>query len=292
MLPDYQIVAFDNFGKFHPIIVEHYPAGEPYIKETPVTCKALIVRPKSLDTLMAALFLLDTSWAHHWGSVDLILPYFPGARQDKLYARHQGDQLFTARSIAKIINNTEGIKSIKILDPHSSVVQSHLATHAGLREIKILPAPFVLGKYWESGMQMMFDKNYAGIITPDKGATERAKQVAEYLEIDRILHCEKKRDPLTGKLIGFEVEDPVWYGNDPYLVVDDICDGGGTFVGIADEYRRLGYISNLDLFVSHGIFSQGTSALKEKYGTIYCSDSVLDNRFNGVTVIPTVERML
>src|SRR5579859_4868303 len=72
-LPESEIVAYDNFGQFYSIEVGHYPAGEPYIKDTPTTCRALIVRPKSLDTLLAALFLLDTAWAHHWGSVDLIL---------------------------------------------------------------------------------------------------------------------------------------------------------------------------------------------------------------------------
>lgn len=284
-LPEYGIVVRCK-GAFIPLQVGHYPAGEPYIKNVPQNVDAIILRPLSMDVFMAGLFLVHALTLRQ-GAVDLVLPYVPGLRQDRLLQDETSDQLFTALSVAKILDQIEA-KSIRILDPHSSFVQWK---NIGVTT-KVFQAPFILGRYWDKGVQMMFEKNYAGVIAPDKGSVERAKLVADYLEIGRIFCCEKKRDPSTGKLIGFEVEDPGWYGNRPYLVVDDICDGGGTFLGIADEYQRLGYINKLDLLVSHGIFSKGTGELLSKYGTIYTSDSVLNNRFNGVTVLPTVERML
>jgi ribose-phosphate pyrophosphokinase len=71
--------------------------------------------------------------------------------------------------------------------------------------------------------------------------------------------CSKKRDPLTGHLSGFEIKNynpnPNADGQD-LLIVDDICDGGGTFVGLAKELRKAG-AKKVYLYVTHGIFSKG-----------------------------------
>ena len=40
------------------------------------------------------------------------------------------------------------------------------------------------------------------------------------------------------------------------LIVDDICDGGATFVGLAKELRAAG-AKKVYLYVTHGIFSKG-----------------------------------
>jgi ribose-phosphate pyrophosphokinase len=40
------------------------------------------------------------------------------------------------------------------------------------------------------------------------------------------------------------------------LIVDDICDGGATFVALARKLREAGAIE-VSLFVTHGIFSKG-----------------------------------
>lgn len=48
--------------------------------------------------------------------------------------------------------------------------------------------------------------------------------------------CSKVRDPKTGQLSGFKIENPEVIEknvNLPFVVIDDLCDGGGTFKGIA-----------------------------------------------------------
>ncbi len=58
-----------------------------------------------------------------------------------------------------------------------------------------------------------------------------------------------------------------------YLVVDDICDGGGTFLGLADKFWKQTSISTLDLYVTHGIFSKGVRELLRMYHNVYSTDS-------------------
>ena len=41
------------------------------------------------------------------------------------------------------------------------------------------------------------------------------------------------------------------------LILDDICDGGGTFTGLSHVLRGTYGARAVDLFVTHGIFSKG-----------------------------------
>lgn len=81
--------------------------------------------------------------------------------------------------------------------------------------------------------------------------------------------AEKVRDFDTGKLSGFTVPD---MGEaERILIADDICDGGGTFVGLLDKIRETSS-APVDLYVTHGIFSKGLQIL-EGFDRIYTTDS-------------------
>ena len=49
--------------------------------------------------------------------------------------------------------------------------------------------------------------------------------------------------------------------NTNVVVVDDICDGGRTFIELLKASPTLDCGKSLSLFVTHGIFSQGTKPL-------------------------------
>jgi len=66
---------------------------------------------------------------------------------------------------------------------------------------------------------------YTGIIAPDKGALNRAEALAHAFEVPLYIGG-KTRDFETGKLTGFTMESLPEGGK--FLIVDDICDGGGT----------------------------------------------------------------
>jgi ribose-phosphate pyrophosphokinase len=60
------------------------------------------------------------------------------------------------------------------------------------------------------------------------------------------------------------------------LVIDDLCDGGATFIQIA-EYLKEHYPNNKRyLFVAHALFTKGVDIVAEHYEKIYCTNSYQD----------------
>jgi ribose-phosphate pyrophosphokinase len=217
----------------------------------------MVLRPKTMESFLTGMFLADALEERGRRVRNLVLPFVPGARQDRM--NHVGDFLFTAKSVAKMINERK-FDQVAILDPHSNVV-------TGLIDRSVV---FPL-----AGITQNYNTNYNGIIAPDAGAGARTREFAEALAEEaghgfEIIQAHKSREVATGKLSGFEVS--VDKGM-KYLVVDDICDGGGTFVGLGQQIVKQG--ATADLFVTHGIFSKGTAKLNEIYGVVTTTDSTL-----------------
>jgi ribose-phosphate pyrophosphokinase len=234
----------------------------------PTRVHTMVLRHSSTTEFVAAMFLVD-SIVEQGGYVEnLVLPYYPGARQDRI--NPTGDVLFSASSFARIINSME-FSRVLILDPHSHVVPDFL-----VNEVEVFPLSDIAERMW---------KGYTGIIAPDKGAQERAEIFAAAMGLP-IYYASKNRDVSTGQLSGFDVSVPE---GGHYLVVDDICDGGGTFVGLGEKIREQGAFA--DLYVTHGIFAKGTRSLREFYKNIYTTDSLEQDSADRVSVIPVIERM-
>lgn len=120
------------------------------------------------------------------------------------------------------------------------------------------------------------------VLFPDEGSKIRySEMLPEYygcnlktVEI-KILNCSKIRNPLTGELSGFITpEKEEFIPNCPILIVDDICDGGGTFVGISLSLTTKGITNEKSLYVSHGIFSKGFSELLKSFTKIFTTNSL------------------
>ena len=132
--------------------------------------------------------------------------------------------------------------------------------------------------------------SHTAVVSPDAGAEKRAGKVAKLLGVP-LIHGWKTRDVNTGKLKGFGLEGSTIAG--PLLVVDDICDGGGTFLGLADVINARGL--QADLYVTHGIFSnaENTAKLLDSYGKVICTDSINFNKLDrpGIEVINVCSRI-
>lgn len=230
-----------------------YSDGTPLVKtdqfeEIYRRADTMILRADSMAEFVAGMFLYDAVMNRR-RPMALILPYLPGARQDR--SNPTGDVLFTARSVANMINDRRFTEVVSV-DPHSEVMPK-LINH-----FVEYPIELVAKKFW---------KGYNAVISPDQGARDRAQRVAWVLNKPWV-EGSKVRDVSTGALSGFDVK--VEEGKH-YLVVDDICDGGGTFVGLGEKIREQGAYA--DLYVTHGIFSKGTNALKKIYKNIYTTNS-------------------
>lgn len=238
------------------IDVRSYPNGDPLIEfPRDARVERVLLRPRSMLGFMGGLFFLDALSARQRSMPELILPFVPGSRQDRL--NDEGDYLFTARSVANLVNSASA-SSVTILDPHSNVITGLLAACRVLRADECLPT--ITPGY------------YQAVVSPDAGAEKRAGLVAKKLGVP-LLRAWKTRDVKTGAISGFGMEDvPAGLGY-PVLVVDDICDGGGTFVGLADVLDQAGL--KADLFVTHGLFTKGTQGLLSRYMRVICTDSTV-----------------
>ncbi len=101
-------------------------------------------------------------------------------------------------------------------------------------------------------------------IIPDAGATKKA---LTWLGDKPAIQALKRRDLQTGDLSGFELLGKPAKDR-RCVIVDDICDGGGTFLGLAKLLRQVG-IKNIDLIVTHGLFTKGERLLTDVFDNVY-----------------------
>lgn len=192
----------------------------------------------------------------------LILPYLPAARAD----RGVPDLTWYVQLVDNIAAD-----QIIYLDPHSPVWIEKLDTfHNPHMKMTEFPVSRIIGREIQKAQEGV--TTYAGVIAPDKGAHDRAAQAAKVMGVP-VYQAEKTRDFETGKLTGFHMVDALPEVG-KFLLVDDICDGGGTFIGLADAIG-LGR-DRLDLWVTHGIFSNFSQLKKmteETFGVIHTTNS-------------------
>ncbi len=190
----------------------------------------------------------------------LVVPYLPYARADRRFV--EGDCCGIA-AMARMIHSMNFL-NVVCLDIHSSESKSWLLIK------NVSPDPFIEQAINQFAKE--FGTHAINVLLPDEGAVGRyeipATTGCNTWGIDvQVFNARKKRDPETGKLSGFHVpEMPVH----PTLIVDDICDGGGTFIGIAEQ---LPFIPDLALYTTHGIYSRGLDPLKAWFKRLYTTNS-------------------
>lgn len=263
-----------------------YSDGVPMVKtdQFDEICRkadTMVLKARDLNEFVVAMFLADAIWKYQYdnkiydSNLDkLVMPYIPGARQDRV--NPEGDVLYTASSVGLMVQDR--FSKVIVLDPHSPVsVNSMRWTE---RRETVLEYPL------ERVAALFNASNYDGIIAPDKGAEARAEKFATAMGLP-ITYASKTRDVATGRLSGFEVDVEA---DKHYLVVDDICDGGGTFVGLGEKIKEQG--ATASLYVSHGIFSKWMQPLFDNYSNIITTDSREFGDIKGVQVLPVVEDMI
>lgn len=204
------------------------------------------------------------------GELRLFIPYFLGARQDRVC--NKGEAL-TVKVVADIINSLN-FNFVAILDPHSDVtpalINNCLVTkNYGFVQLCLFD---LVGESVNNGNSL---ENWAKnllLISPDAGANKKVLELSKNLYHIPIIKCDKTRELKTGKLTGFEVYADDLQGKD-CVIVDDICDGGGTFIGLAKELKNKN-AGKLYLVVTHGIFSKGLTELLQCFDKIYFTDSI------------------
>lgn len=170
----------------------------------------------------------------------LELGYLPYARQDKAVAN---DATFALRAFAPMLNAMQW-EMVTLYDPHSAVAEE-----------LIHPSQAVY--FAHSAVLAMRQTDSDLICFPDAGALAKYKPL--FWGIPSV-SAEKIRDPSTGRVSTGAIQGGVL--DQRVMIVDDICDGGATFIGLAAKLREAG-AKDVFLFVSHGLFTRGVKALTD-----------------------------
>lgn len=237
-----QVITFPD-GEKH-LKLEHIDRKEPVV----ITCR--ITNSDDLFILMQLSDILNRQEVH---VQTLNINYLMGMRCDRLFSL---DESFTLKIVANVINSFNA-EEVHIVEPHSS------CTGRLINEC-----------YEHYPMYNMVDQMLEDYVIcyPDKGAQQRYNY-----NCSRYICCEKQRDVETGKLLKFSIsESKVGPYPDKIVVVDDLCDGGGTFLGIAELLKNTFNPESLVLVITHAVQLEGLKRVAEVYDQVYVTNSYCD----------------
>lgn len=236
-----------------------FPGGEEHVRvldivEDPILA-TIVARITSSKELIRLLLLTDAVKSLYPKTLlTLELGYLPYARQD---TRFKKGESFSLKLICNMINQLN-FNTVLINDCHSPIgveLLTNVIEKCQLRTLLMTPRAITLVQKCDF------------IVAPDLGASTKAAKIAKYFG-KPLIQCIKTRvnrdtikidvvaNDLTGKTL---------------LVVDDICDGGGTFLALADALESKSP-KELNLYVTHGIFSKGKEILLTQYNKVMASD--------------------
>lgn len=219
------------------------------------------------ELLCVSCCTAEVLWEHNFtGTVTISLPYLPNARADRQFEKGQVIplQLFIELLCEFFpIENTR----LSLVDPHSDAYKAWNRFYE--TEVKYQHQCFVeVVKGIQSG-------DY--IISPDKGAKEKIYKLQNHLDklikSVFVVEAEKKRDPTNGRILETNLPEGIDLTGKVCYIVDDICDGGGTFIPLAEKLKEAG-AKEVHLYVTHGIFAKGLALFKGKIDQIHVYQTV------------------
>jgi ribose-phosphate pyrophosphokinase len=186
--------------------------------------------------------------------IHLNLEYLPYGRADRVFEEGNPNPL---KMFIKFIEFLD-FKEVTVRDPHNE---------------HCLPDWIVISQ--EVGFNYMMSSNDIELkdiilVAPDKGAVDKIKRIG----VDRIIYGDKTRDVSTGKITNIFIKDSdIDVKGKTVVIVDDICDGGGTFIPLAGQLKEQG-ADKVILYVTHGIFSKGLGIFEKNIDKILCYNIV------------------
>ncbi|HXZ24546.1 MAG TPA: ribose-phosphate diphosphokinase [Methanomassiliicoccales archaeon] len=255
-------------------ITKRFPDGEAYVRfqREELDKEAIIVQNTYPDTNLVELFLLcDAAKGLGVEKITCIIPYFGYARQDRRF--ETGEALSAQVMLRHIALETDRLITVDLHKPDIL----RWFTKPGAKDVGAAPA---IGEYF-------MDKQIDLVLAPDKGASQRAADVAH------IIGC--SNDHLTKtRLSGTEVKitpSKLDARGRNVLIVDDIISTGGTIVAATNELKRLG-AKNVAAACTHGLFVDGAlNRLRGVTDEIACTNT-LESPVSLISVAKEVAKAL
>lgn len=259
-------------------VISHFPDGQQQVKinsgamfqayPEPVLIKARLNDFRDIELIACSAASLRNLGVKE---IHLHSPYFLGSRSDRNF--EHGSNNYLKQVICPMINALN-FESVTVLDPHSDCLEMGLNNFKRIDNYEFVKwALMDINSNPDAQEKTIF-------ISPDGGALKKIYKVADYVNFKGdVITCSKYRDN-DGNLTRVNVplnEDMRYYENKAFVIIDDICDGGATFINIAKEIKQnLPVESKIFLIVTHGIFSKGLLELNEYFEKVYTTNSYKD----------------
>lgn len=223
------------------------PDGQPHIKV------GEIIEPFRLDCRIASGndilnlgLLLDVCCDRYkFRDIAVNLMYLTGGRMDRAISSREP---YTLKVVASLLNSLP-IARFNIFAPHSQASTDLLRN--GTRMTYLESDFYYAATEW---MKEKWQTDEISFVLPDLGAGKRLEGLTYFDEFHDFVTCHKKRDLDTGRIKEFKIVD-----GEPKkhcIIIDDLCDGGATFIKVSEALRANG-AEKVGLAVCHGIFSRG-----------------------------------
>lgn len=232
-----------------------FPDGTYHCLVDPPESGDVIIDGRDFDFVRIALQKNALQNLGFTGKILLNLPYIPGSRQDRIC--NEGEP-FTLKVIASLINSLK-FDAVLVFEPHSDVAGALIENCVilGVDDLPWLQNPF---------------NNYDVFVAPDAGASKRVLKICQSYK-KGFVQANKVRDVSTGSITKIEVSEKL-DPNTKYLIIDDICSMGGTFIGLQKSMVESGASpENIALLVAHVDKKNGLEALANIFPVIYTTNS-------------------
>jgi ribose-phosphate pyrophosphokinase len=211
------------------------------------------------QSMMQLLLMTDALRRQGATEIDLYIPYFPGARQDRVC--NPGEPL-SAKVYADLINQ-QRYRKVFVFDPHSDVVVALLNNAEVIKNHQ-----FIRNVVNEIGSDLI-------LVSPDAGSNKKIFELSSQLGGLQVVRADKLRDVRNGAIIGTEVFCEDLTGKTA-VIVDDICAGGRTFIELAKKLKTKN-CEKIVLVVSHYEGSAQVNKLAESgIDAVYTTNSLRD----------------
>jgi ribose-phosphate pyrophosphokinase len=263
----YEISRFPD-GQQTIRILEHNYTKYSSLREqkTPIIIKSRLNTFQDLELIICANQALKEIGVK---SVKLYIPYCIGGRSDRKF--QEGGINYIKTVIAPIINS-QNFDKVMIMDSHSDVLEACINNFVKLTNFNL---GLMFLKELSDGKRDIKDK--ICLVSPDAGAYKKIFDFASWFGIKEIITASKVRDLDSGKILKTVVPSLENHNDEmKYVIQDDICDGGRTFIELAKAIKEQKPDAKIYLVVTHGIFSAGFDLLVQYLDGIYCTNSIKD----------------
>ncbi|MHB9161366.1 MAG: phosphoribosyltransferase [Nitrosotalea sp.] len=249
-----EIILRNNCSTYFDVI--QYPDGQRNIKlkfhllskKSPIIIKCSL---KKFEDLEIFYCLLEVLVANDYFIKEIQFMYLFGLRSDRRFNQNEANYRNILLTFLK-----SNIPPSKIFFPHS----------------------FNNGVPWDCKQKQVFreilNNSYFNIFMPPiviGGDESTSFNIEGYERFKKIRNRDGQIDVSLSESCLYKIKN-----YESILIVDDLCDGGATFIAESIYLKQLFPDKSINLFVAHALFTRGIDTVAEHFDKIFCTNSYQD----------------